>query len=294
MTTILITGATGTVGSMLVPLLDPMGVTVRALVRDPKRAKVALGSDIQLATGDFADPGSLAMAMDGVDAVFLACGNVPQQVAHECAVIDAARAATVSRIVKLSARGASSDAPVAFWRWHAAIERHMATSGIPAVVLQPGFLMTNLLAAAPQVREQGMLFAPAGETGIAMIHPADVAAVAAVALTDDTVAPGTHVLTGPEAIGYAQVAAELSAATGRRVGYLDVPPEAARGAMIEAGLPAVVADQVVAVFDTLRAGGQSTTAASVPDLTGRQARTLADFLGGFGAAFGAQPQVLAG
>ena len=68
--------------------------------------------------GDFADPASVRAAVDGVDAVFLACGNVPDQVEYECTVIDAAAAAGVRRIVKLSARGAAVGAPVAYWHWH--------------------------------------------------------------------------------------------------------------------------------------------------------------------------------
>ena len=142
-------------------------------------------------------------------------------------MIDAAAAAGVRRIVKLSARGAAIGAPVAYWHWHGLIEQHLQASGVPAVLLQPGFLMTNLLGAAEQVRQQGMLFAPAGGARIAMIDPADVAAAAAVALTTDGHDGSTYVLTGPEAITYTQVAADLSAATGRPVGFVDIPPEAA-------------------------------------------------------------------
>ena len=82
---------------------------------------------------------------------------------YECAVIDAAAEAGVRRIVKLSARGAAVGAPVAYWHWHGLIERHLQTCGVPALLLRPGFLMTNLLGAAEHVRQQGMLFAPAGQ-----------------------------------------------------------------------------------------------------------------------------------
>ena len=95
-----------------------------------------------------------ARALRDVDAVFLACGNVPDQVAYECAVIDEAARSGVRRIVKLSARGAAIGSPVAYWDWHGLIERHLQASGIPSVVLQPGFLMTNLLAAAEQVGQR--------------------------------------------------------------------------------------------------------------------------------------------
>ena len=88
MTTILVTGATGTVGSSLIPLLRGRGVDVRALVRDPDRAQRISAAGAQIVHGDFRNPASLRAAFDGVDAVFLAYGNVPEQVEYECAVID--------------------------------------------------------------------------------------------------------------------------------------------------------------------------------------------------------------
>jgi len=287
MSKILITGATGTVGSMLVPALSGQGSTVRALIHHPDHAERLSGHAVELAFGDFADPATIRSAMRDVDAVFLACGNVPDQVSYECAVIDEAVRSGVRRIVKLSARGAEIGSPVAYWDWHGLIERHLRASGIPSVVLQPGFLMTNLLAAAQQVSQQGMLFAPAGSARIAMIDPADIAAAAAVALTGDDHDGATYVLTGPAAITYQQVALELSAATGRTVGFADIPAEAATAAMIEAGLPPFVVDQVVSVFGQLQAGVQSKTSDAVQLVTGRPARPLAVFARNYAGAFSA-------
>lgn len=274
--TIVITGATGSTGSILAHLLLTRGERVRAVVRDPERARTRLDPRIELAVGDFADPSSLRPALAEAEAVYLACGNVPQQVEYECSVIDEAVQAGVQRIVKLSARGAELGSRVAYWHWHAQIEQHLHASGIASVRLQPSFAMMNLLAAADPVRDQGMIFAPAAAARISMIHPADVAAVAAVSLV-----PGhegsTHVLTGPQAIGYAEVAADLSAVAGRHVSYVDIPPTAARAAMVEAGLPRFAADQIVAVFDALRHGAQAQTTATVESVTGHTARPLAAF-----------------
>ncbi len=79
---ILVTGATGNVGAPLVHELGRLGVDTRAFVRDPEKARQRLGDEVELAVGDFADPGSMQRALDGVDRVFLACGNVPGQVDH--------------------------------------------------------------------------------------------------------------------------------------------------------------------------------------------------------------------
>ncbi len=276
--TILVTGATGNVGSALVDLLQARDVRLRTLPRTPRL-----------------DRDTLATAIHGVDAVFLACGNVPAQVDFECAVIDQAAQAGVRRIVKLSARGADPAATPAYWRWHAEIEQHLRASGVPAVLLQPSFLMTNLLAATEHVREQGMLFAPAGDATISMVHPADVAAVAAVVLTTDGHDGATYVLTGPEAITYTQVAADLSTAIGRPVGYADIPPEAARAGLLAAGLPDFVVAQLLEVFAALRRGEQSTTTDAVQRLTGWGPQSFATWAATYAEAFrGADSAALAG
>lgn len=99
MTTILVTGATGTIGSALIPLLRARGVDVRALVRNPDRAQRISAASTQIVKGDFSDRASLRAAVDGVDTVFLACGNVPERVEYECAVIDEADSAGAQGIV---------------------------------------------------------------------------------------------------------------------------------------------------------------------------------------------------
>lgn len=285
---IVITGGTGSTGSILAQMLLARGERVRALVRDPEQARARLDPRIELAVGDFADPGSLRSALAGAKAAYLACGNVPHQVDYECSVIDEAVQSGVQRIVKLSARGAELGSAVAYWHWHAQIEQHLRASGIPSVVLQPSFAMTNLLAAAEPIRHQGLIFAPAAAATISMIHPADVAAVAAVSLV-----PGnegsTFVVTGPQAIGYAEVAADLSATIGRHVGYVDIPPSAARAAMLEAGLPAFAADQIITVFEALRGGAQAQTTVTVERVTGRPPQPFAVFAREHVGIFSAEP-----
>ena len=123
MTKILVTGATGNVRSRVVNVLREPGMQVRAFVRDPGKAAAMLGDDVDLAVGHFGDPASIRAALDGVSGVFLACGNQPRQVEYETRVIDLAQEAGVRRIVNLSALGAEVGSPVAFWDWHAAIER---------------------------------------------------------------------------------------------------------------------------------------------------------------------------
>ena len=277
MAKLMVTGATGNIGSHVVQELRGHGIPVRAFVRDLGRAAATLGGGVELAAGDFADAASVRRAMEGVDVVFLACANDPRQVEYETGVIDAAAAAGARRIVKLSACGARIGSEIAFWDWHGRIEAHLRASTVPAVVLQPCFSSTNLLAAADGVRHEGALFAPAEGALIAMIDRRDVAAAAAVALTTDGLEGQTYVLTGPEAITYERVAAELSAATGRTIPFVAVPDAAARQALVGTGLPEFVAAQIVALFGALRRGAYDRTTDSVRVLTGREPRPLAEF-----------------
>ncbi|MCO1655109.1 NmrA family NAD(P)-binding protein [Pseudonocardia humida] len=284
--TVLVTGATGTVGRHLVAELRRRGTDVRALVRDPQRAAGIIGPDVELAVGDFADPASLRAALPGVHRVHLACANHPDQVAWETAMIDAAAAAGVGRIVKLSALDARIGSPVAFADAHGRVERHLLAAGVPHVLLKPTFAMTNLLAAADSVRQAGAILLPGSGAKIAMIDPRDVAAVAAVALTTDGHDGRAYELTGPAAVTFDEVAAQLSTLLDRPVGFVPVPDDAALGQLVGAGAPQWYAAGVVAQFGLLRAGTQADVRDVVRVLTGREPRSLAQFLGEHAAAFG--------
>jgi uncharacterized protein YbjT (DUF2867 family) len=286
MTTVLVTGATGNVGRSVVADLGERGMPVRALVRDPDKGAQLLGDGVELVVGDLSDGLSVRRAVEGVDRVLLSSGDGPEKVAQEVAVIDAAAAAGVTRIVKVSTVQAQAGSPLPAFDWHGRIEQHLRASGLPAVILRASFYMTNLLMAADQVRGAGTLFAPAGGGEIAMIDPRDVGAVAAVALTADGHDGQTYVLTGPEAIGYERIAAELSSATGGSVDYVDVPEEAARQGLEGAGMPEWLVEHLVQLFALIRADALNVVTDAVRGLTGRQPRAFAEFARDVAPAFG--------
>jgi uncharacterized protein YbjT (DUF2867 family) len=150
-------------------------------------------------------------------------------------------------------------------------------SGIGWVILRSSWYMSNLLASAEQIAGEGRLYAPAGQARIAMIDPRDVGAAAAAVLSTEGHEGRTYLLTGPEAITYVQVAADLSAAIGRRVEFVDVPEEDAMEAMIRGGLPDFVADQIVKVFAMLRQGVGEEVTTTVQSLTGSPPHDFASF-----------------
>jgi uncharacterized protein YbjT (DUF2867 family) len=274
---IVVTGATGNAGSEVVRALTARGGRVRAFVRDPGRARKRLGEDVELAAGDFADPPSVRAALEGADALLLSCADDPRRVGWETAAIDAAVAAGVRRVVKLSGAAAEPGSPVAFWDWHGQVEQHLRSSGTGWVILRSGWYMSNLLAAAPSVAAEGRLYAPAGQARIATIDPRDVGAAAAAVLSSPGHEGQTYLLTGPRAITYTEVAAALSAATASRVEYVDIPGDAARQAMINDGMPGFVAEQIVTMFGRLRQGVAAQVSPAVERLTGSSPRDFASF-----------------
>lgn len=272
--TILVTGATGDVGSSVLPLLDRRGHGVRALVhRHP--ARPVAGVDYRV--GDPGDTGFVDEALAGAGAVFLAGADHPGR-GVERHLVDRAARAGVGHLVLLSTFGAAPDAPVACWRGHGRLEEHLAGSGLPHTVLRPYVRMSALLPALDHARAAGVLPSPAGTAQVALVDPRDVAAVAARLLTGGPGPQRVLTLTGPEALDHDQVAGSLSRALEWPVSYQDVDEAAARERLLGSGLPVLEAEQVLAVYSCLRAGMQSRVQDSVWRLTGRDARSLDDYL----------------
>ena len=289
---ILVTGATGNVGSQVVRELRERGAPVRAFVRDSDRARSLLGGDVELAVGDFADPSSVRAALAGVRRVFLSSADGPEKVAHETAVIDVAAATGVELIVKCSTLLASVGSPLPPFDWHGRIEEHLRASEVAGAVLHSCFYMTNLLMAAEAVRSTGKLFAPAGDGRIAMIDPRDAAAVAAVVLTSDGHEGSAYELTGPQAISYAEAAKALADATGADVEFVDVPDAALRGELTSAGMPDWIVTHLGALFPLVRDDALAGTTDTVLRLTGREPRAFADFAHDHADAF--RPSLVTG
>lgn len=278
---ILVTGATGKVGSAAVRLLAAQGLPTRALVRDPSRA-ADLGDAVELATGDFDHSDTLDEAMLGVDTVILVSPAVPAQ---EIAVIDSAVRQGATHIVKITSK-ASADSPVERRRGQARIETHLVASGLAYTLLRPNAYLQNLLALAPMVKQAKAFTMSAGDGQIGMIDARDVAAAAtAVAAAPSAHAGKTYWLTGPDLITYADVAKELSAVLGHEIEYRRIRPDEHRAAMIQAGVPDAVATSNAQAFGLIAEGDAAWLTGDVRALTGNGPRGLRTFITEQVAAF---------
>lgn len=277
MNPLLVTGATGTVGRRVVQALRRRGLPVRAFVRDAERAAALLGPDVELSLGDFERPDSLAVAMAGIERVFLTSANGPDQVRHEGNVIDAAAGSGVQLLVKLSTVGAEAGSSLPGLDWHGRIEEHLRRSGLTAVILRANLFMSNLLASADAIAA-GTLAAPAGDGKAAMIDPDDVAAAAAAILAGVPGRCATFELTGPEAVGHDQIAAALTAATGRLVRYVDLPADQARSGFAAAGLPDWLVTHLDGAYRLLRSGSLDQVSGAALQLTGQPPSNIASYV----------------
>lgn len=278
--TVLVTGATGTIGSSLIPALRARGATVRAMTRTPGQR--VDGAETVIA--DLRDTESVTAALKGVDAVFLNSPSAPDAADLQIGFADTAARAGVPRLVLLSQYAAHADSPVRFLRWHAQVEAHVANLGLDHTVLRPNLFMQGLLAFAGTIAAQGRFGAPIGEAAVSLIDTRDIAESAAAVLTTAGHSGSVYTLTGPRAITHAEIAAALSTAIGRHVGFDDVPA-ADFAAALSQYLPPWQLEGLVEDYAHYARGEAAAAHPSVTVLTGRRARDIADFARDHATAF---------
>jgi uncharacterized protein YbjT (DUF2867 family) len=280
---ILIIGGRSKIGAALIGELLGRGQQVRALARTSEQAG-SVPAGVEIVAGDLADEGSLVTAMDGVEKVFLLSSPHPDAVTWHRNAIDAARRTQVQLLVRSSILGANRESAAEFISAHTACDRYLEDSGLPYVILRPNLFLQNIPESTiPSIDASGNFYADAGQARISMVDTRDAAAVAASALTGLGHTGACYDVTGPEALSYADVAAKLTAATGRPISYIDAPDDAVRHALLGAGLTQWFAGALVGLYQDYRRSGIGGYAAQVTDtihrLTGRPARSLDDLLG---------------
>jgi uncharacterized protein YbjT (DUF2867 family) len=280
--TTLVTGATGATGAALLDAIDRRRVTPRVMVRDPRQAGRFPGRDVAVA--DFDDVDALARALDGIDAAYLVTPSSERAAERQIRFADTAVAAGVHRLVVLSQYAARADSPLRFLRWHAAVEAHVATLPVESVVLRPNLFLQGLLAFAGPIAATGRFAAPIGGAAVSAIDVRDIAAVAAASLVEPAHAGATYTLTGPRAVTHTEIAAALSAATGRPVAFDDVTPEVFADTLRE-HLPAWQLAGLVEDYAHYARGEAAAVDPAVEQVTGRPATDLVAFARDHAAAF---------
>jgi uncharacterized protein YbjT (DUF2867 family) len=288
---ILVTGATGLNGTALVRKLSAKGVPLRALVRNAaKAAEIAALPNVEIAIADMAKPETLPAALAGVDRAMLNSSADPAMVAVQSNFIAAAAKAGVRHVVKLSGIMPELDSPFRFARMHGEIEKRLEASGMAFTHLRAGEFMPSYFRQVPMILAKGALFLPMENQRIASIDIGDLAEIAALVLTNPGHEGKIYPLTGPEALTMTEVAERLSAATGKTIKYINVPPENVRKAQLAAGVPPYIADALAELFAERRKGKESQVWPIAQTLLGRRPTSFAEFAARNAAIFrGEQP-----
>ncbi|MFI1460264.1 SDR family oxidoreductase [Nocardia carnea] len=213
---ILITGATGTIGSEIVRLLAALGEGVRAVTRNPETADLPGG--VEVVRGDYSDVPAIAGAMDGADAVFVLSVLGPEGIDADTALVRAASDAGVRRIVKLSAIGTGDPGLGRVGTWHLPGEQAVRDSGTDWTILRPSSFASNTLSWAPALHSGQPVSNLTGAGAQGVVDPRDVSAVAVEALLFPAHAGRVYTLTGPELLTTHDQAAVVAAAYLCRVG----------------------------------------------------------------------------
>ena len=271
---ILVTGATGTIGREVVAQLLAAGQKVRAMTRNPNKAR--LDARVDLVSGNFEDPDSLSAAVKGVERVFsLTVG--PQTGVHENNLARAAKTAGLRHIVKLSAMGGDGETKNDIRKWHDEGEQAIRDSGVPLTVLYPGAFMSNALHWRETIRATGKVFSNYGNGKLPAVHPRDLAAVAVRALITKGHEGKSYTITGPEALSVAEQVKILSGAIGKPIEYISVSDDATRSGMQKAGLPPELINALIPFAEYIRSGKAAQVFPTIKEITGRAAFTFSDW-----------------
>jgi uncharacterized protein YbjT (DUF2867 family) len=242
---IVVTGATGHVGGELVAQLAAAQQPVRAMTRRPK--ELAAPSGVEVVFGDSDDPASLDQAFDGAERAFLmsaqAVGSAAQPT-HDLRLVGAAQRAGVRHIVKLSVYGVRGGDVLD--SWHREAEAAVMDSGLDWTLLRPGRFMSNALYWAPMIRRGGTVHIPFADRPAAPIDPADIAAIAAAALTTDDHRNVAYQLSGPEVLTPADELRILATTLGRPLRLVEPTIDEAKTGLLRSGMSEPVVEAVVA------------------------------------------------
>ena len=275
---ILVTGASGRVGSAASRRLASEGIPFRVMVRHRARLGTLASFTDDIAVADFEDRTSLEAALSGISAALLVSPNDERQQLWEGNFIDVAAASGVRHVVKISSMEASSTAKGAIPRGHYAGEMRLLESGMRRTLLRPNFFSQNLLMFARGIAGHDAFNLPFGSARVAPIDTRDVGDIAAKVLSEDGHDNKSYTLTGSELVDFNHVAARLSAVLGREIRYIAETP-----ADFKAFLGRVIASRwhveaVCELFEQIAHGALEQLSGDAESLLGRPPRSLDAFI----------------
>jgi len=281
--TVLITGATGQLGSLVVThLLDRIPASdIAVSVRKPEKAADLSAKGIDVRAGDFNDLALMTTAFKGIETALIISAeddNATRIKQHRTAV-DAAKAAGVKHIVYTGIVDPKADADFTYSAIHLDTENYIRESGLAFTILRNSFYADLLLAGVPHALETGDFGAPAGDAKITYIPRNDLAEAAAVVLAK----PADHVnktydLTGTKGVTHTEIAGYIANATGKPIKFVDLPAEVHTGILGSLGLPGHLVEALAGLYVGAKKGDYETVSDDFETLVGRKPQSVENFL----------------
>jgi uncharacterized protein YbjT (DUF2867 family) len=288
--TILVTGATGNVGSEVVRQLSQAtsDTNIKAAVHSVENAKGAPQHDrVETVQIDYDKQEGLQEAFKNANKLFLLTHPSPKTVENESNLISEAKKSGTKHIVKQSIMGADLKAGVEAMRLHRQTEKLIEESGIPYTFLRPNEFMQGFINyQGPTIKNNNAFYIPAADAKVSFVDARDIAAVAVKSLKDgDRHYNKTYMVTGPEALSYHQTAEILSNATGKKIDYVNISDDEAREAMKEVGLNDWLINTISDLYGYFRKGYASQVSTAVEAVKGSKAITFGQFAKDYADAF---------
>ncbi len=283
---ILVTGATGQVGSEVIKKLTSQGIKVLAGVRAPE-AMATKDPGVSFVPFDYDVPESIKSALQGVERLFVVLPLHKDMRRYGSRIIEAAKGAGVKLVVNLSCMGADPNAHFQLGKIHGAVDADLEESGLPYITLRAAPFMQNYLTLhAEKVKELGKLWVPERESRTSFIDLRDVAACAASLLTaQNPETRKTYVLTGPAALSNVELAEILSQSTGKSVEYESADIEEYGMALEQIGIPEWNIHMLLSMHRYARSDYTSFKTKAVEYLSSSPAQSFAQFAAEYSRAW---------
>jgi uncharacterized protein YbjT (DUF2867 family) len=275
---ICITGAGGTVGSEVMEQLKAAKMPFRAAFHSKAKADAARKQGVPAVVMDYSSPGTMDTAFRGCDKLFLVGPTLPDQTELELHAVQAAKAADVKHIVKLSVLRANEE-NFDFAKVHRPVEKVIETSGMKWTFLRCNSFMQNIVNyMGDTIRSDGSFYSAVGAARISHVDVRDIAEMAVCALTEPGHEGKVYNLTGPEALTYDEMARKLSKELGRSISHISIPPTDLKNGMLAQGMPEEVVSWLVDLERFYRDDNASIIANDIKKVTGHEPRHFSEYV----------------
>ena len=275
---LLVAGAGGLNGRLLLKKLAENNIPVRAMVRNKESTKELENETTEIVEADLSNPATLDKAFDSIEQAYIVTAVHPDAAAYFSNFFQAAKKAGVKHVIKLSGLGASADSPSEILRQHYQSDAQLTQSGLDFTVIQPNSFFQNILGQARAIQRKwrfGMLL---GEASQSLVDMNDVAEATVRIVQDKSHRNKIYPLTGPESISGNDIAEQLATFLEKPVRYKPISGTLAKQEMLAGGLPEWNANALVEIMELFATGAFQETTSDLENILDRRPNHFSDFL----------------